>query len=102
MNNFVEKYDHAQCLITCRVAASDYSFEHFTYVEIADFTQKQIEQFVGNWFRDQEGEKDEEIGKKFLAEFEKGDSEGLRDLARTPLLLTWLCISFSETLSFPQ
>ncbi len=27
MNNFVEKYDRTQCLITCRIAASDYSFQ---------------------------------------------------------------------------
>jgi predicted NACHT family NTPase len=101
MNNFIEKYDRTQCLITCRIAASDYSFEHFTYVEIADFTEKQIEKFVTNWFR-KEGEKDEETCKKFLSEFKKEDNKGLRDLARTPLLLTLLCLAFNETLTFPQ
>jgi hypothetical protein len=102
MNNFVEKYDRTQCLITCRVAASDYSFKPFTYVEVADFTKKQIEQFVGNWFRNQEGERDEETRKKFLSEFARDDNKGLRDLARTPLLLTLLCLAFNETLTFPQ
>jgi len=102
MNNFVEKYDRTQCLITCRLAASDYSFERFTYVEIADFTENQIKTFVGNWFRNQAGEKDEETCKKFLAEFERNDNEGLRDLARSPLLLTLLCLAFNETLTFPQ
>jgi hypothetical protein len=101
MNNFIEKYDRTQCLITCRIAASDYSFGSFTYVEIADFTEKQIQAFVSNWFR-KEGEKDEETCKKFLAEFEKADNKGLRDLARTPLLLTLLCLAFNETLTFPQ
>jgi hypothetical protein len=101
MNNFVEKYDRTQCLITCRIAASDYSFKPFTYVEVADFTKKQIEQFAGNWFRNQEGEKDEETCKKFLAEFARGDNKGLRDLARTPLLLTLLCMAFDETLTIP-
>jgi predicted NACHT family NTPase len=100
INNFVEKYDRTQCLITCRVAASDYSFKPFTYVEVADFTQKQIEQFVGNWFRNG-GEKDEETSKKFLAEFVRDDNKGLRDLARTPLLLTLLCMAFDETLTIP-
>ena len=38
INNFVQKYHRTQCLITCRIAASDYSFKPFTYVEIADFT----------------------------------------------------------------
>ncbi len=102
MNNFIEKYDRAQCLITCRIAASDYSFKPFTYVEIADFTPKQMETFVGNWFRNQEGERDEETVKRFLTEFKKEDNKGLRDLARTPLLLTLLCLAFNETLTFPQ
>ncbi|MDT4952364.1 MAG: hypothetical protein QOJ02_502 [Acidobacteriota bacterium] len=86
INNFVEKYDQTQCLITCRVAANDYSFKPFTYVEIADF-----------WFR-----KNKETRDKFLAEFAKDDNKGLRDLARTPLLLTLLCLAFNETLTFPQ
>jgi hypothetical protein len=102
INNFIEKYDRTQCLITCRIAASDYSFKPFTYVEIADFTQQQIEKFVRNWFRNQEGEQDEETSKRFLTEFGKEDNKGLRDLARTPLLLTLLCLSFNETLTFPQ
>jgi predicted NACHT family NTPase len=102
MNNLVQKYDRTQCLITCRLAASDYSFNPFSYVEVADFTQRQIEQFVGNWFRNQEGEKDEETCRKFLTEFARADNKGLRDLARTPLLLTLLCLAFGETLTFPQ
>ncbi|MDQ1611780.1 MAG: hypothetical protein QOG00_1711 [Pyrinomonadaceae bacterium] len=101
MNNFIEKYDRTQCLITCRVAASDYSFEPFTYVEIADFTEAQIETFVRNWFR-KEGKKDEATAAKFLAEFAREDNEGLRDLARTPLLLTLLCLAYDETLTIPQ
>jgi hypothetical protein len=102
MNNFIEKYDRTQCLITCRIAASDYSFKPFTYVEIADFTEKQIQTFVANWFRNNEGEKDEETCAKFLSEFKRDDNKGLRDLARTPLLLTLLCLAFNETLTFPQ
>jgi hypothetical protein len=101
MNNFIEKYDRTQCLITCRLAASDYSFKPFTYVEIADFTEPQIKTFVSNWFR-KEGEKDEETRDKFLVEFAREDNKGLRDLARTPLLLTLLCLAFNETLTFPQ
>ncbi|MBV9925590.1 MAG: NACHT domain-containing protein [Acidobacteria bacterium] len=102
MNDFIEKYDRTQHLITCRLAASDYSFKPFAYVEIADFTPKQIETFVANWFRNNEGEKDEETCRRFLVEFKSEDNKGLRDLARTPLLLTLLCLSFNETLTFPQ
>jgi adenylate kinase family enzyme len=101
IQNFVERYDRTQCLITCRVAASDYSFQPFTYVEIAGFTRSQIRTFVEGWFR-KGGDKDEETCNRFLAEFERDDNKGLRDLARTPLLLTLLCLAFNETLSFPQ
>jgi predicted NACHT family NTPase len=102
MREFIEKYDQTQCLITCRLAANDYAFAPFTYVEIADFSENQIKTFVGNWFRDNEGAKDEETSTRFLTEFNKPDNQGLRDLARTPLLLTLLCLAFNETLTFPQ
>ena len=102
MKDFIEKYDRTQCLITCRIAANVYFFQSFKYVEIADFTEKQVKTFVGNWFRKKEGEKDEETRDKFLEEFAREDNKGLRDLARTPLLLTLLCLAFNETLTFPQ
>lgn len=102
INNFIEKYDRTQVLITCRIAASDYSFNPFTYVELADFTERQIETFVGNWFRNGEGGRDEETSRKFMEEFGRDDNKGLRDLARTPLLLTLLCLAFNETMTFPQ
>jgi hypothetical protein len=101
INNLVEKYDRTQSLITCRIAASDYSFKPFVYVEVADFTERQIEQFVGHWFR-RGSEKDEETCERFLTEFKKEENKGLRDMARTPLLLTLLCLAFNETLTFPQ
>jgi hypothetical protein len=111
MNNFIEKYDRTQCLITCRVAASDYSFQPFIYVEIAEFSDKQIETFVGNWFRKEKNkflwfgrkvEKDKETCDKFLSELKSDDNVGLRYLARTPLLLTLLCLAYDETRSFPH
>lgn len=102
MQNFIEKYDRTQFLITCRIAASDYSFESFHYVEVADFTEKQIEVFSKNWFRNEQGDKDETTSEGFLREFRRGENKGLRDLARTPLLLTLLCLAFNETLTFPR
>src|SRR2546423_1727743 len=102
MKDFMDKYDQTQCLITCRIAASVYYFPSFNYVEIADFTEQQIQTFVGNWFRNQEGEKDEETSKRFLKEFKIEENKGLRDLARTPLLLTLLCLAFDATLTFPR
>lgn len=102
MDDFIKKYDRAQCLVTCRIAASDYCFRPFAHVEIADFNERQIKKFVRNWFRSREGEEGEGTAGKLLEEFGKNDNKGLRDLARTPLLLTLLCLAFNETLTFPQ
>jgi predicted NACHT family NTPase len=102
MTNFIEKYDLAQYLITCRPAANDCSFSPFLYVEIADLSEVQIQTFVRNWFRDNQGERDEKTSRRFLEEFAKNENKGLRDLARTPLLLTLLCLAFNEALTFPH
>ncbi|MEO0970717.1 MAG: NACHT domain-containing protein [Cyanobacteria bacterium J06639_18] len=38
-------------VVTCRIAAREYTFENFTEVEVADFNEKQIHTFANNWFR---------------------------------------------------
>ncbi len=97
MQNFIEKYDTSKCLITCRLAANEYTFENFKYVEMADFDGEQVQQFVKNWFRE-----NEQIGEQFIAEFADIQNRHLRELASSPLLLTLLCLSYQETLGFPQ
>jgi predicted NACHT family NTPase len=96
VNNFSKQYAASQCLITCRIAATDFAFDQFTYVEMADFDDHQIHAFVGKWFKDNPAKRD-----KFLVEFEKEEYKGLRQLAQIPLLLTLLCLAFDETMSFP-
>jgi predicted NACHT family NTPase len=97
VNNFSKQYSPSQCLITCRIAATDFAFDQFTYAEMADFDDQQIRAFVRKWFKDNPAKL-----KKFLEEFEKAENRGLRELAQIPLLLTLLCLAFDETMSFPQ
>lgn len=97
LRNFSNQYSNAQCLITCRIAATEYEFEHFTYVELADFTEAQIRNFAAKWFSHEQA-KLELFEKTFVAP----ENKGLRELAKVPLLLSLLCLSFGETMSFPQ
>jgi len=97
MRDFTNKYLKAQCLITCRIAATSYSFDRFRYVELADFTDKQIETYASKWFHDQP-----EKSAQFFAEFEREENRNLREMARTPLLLGLLCLAFDATMSFPR
>jgi len=97
LQGFGRRYERAQVLITCRVAATEHGFEGFRYVEMADFDDEQVEIFVGNWFRESAKKRE-----SFVRELAKGGNRGLRELARTPLLLGLLCLSFEETLAFPR
>ena len=81
--------------ITCRIAAREYQFEKFTEVEVADFDDGQIKTFVNNWFR----ERDESKAERLLERL-KGN-QPVKELAKSPLLLTLLCLVFGERNDFP-
>lgn len=97
VRDFADQYAASRVLITCRTAASDYQFEHFTYCELSDFSEDQMRGFVQAWFQH-----DPIKQQAFLVEFDQPEHKGLRDLARTPLLLTLLCLTFEESMSFPR
>ncbi len=97
VKDFAKTFPHSRCVVTCRVAATDYQFEDFMYVELADFSPEQAECFANNWFR-----QDPAKAKGFSEEFRKPENRDLRDLGRTPLLLTLLCLNYEETLHFPR
>ncbi|WP_335100929.1 NACHT domain-containing protein [Nostoc sp.] len=84
-----------QFVITCRIAAKEYTFESFTEVEVADFDEEQIGIFAQNWFQLSDPVKAE----RFMHKLE--DNESIRELASSPLLLTLLCLVFGESADFP-
>ena len=96
LTDFSNHYRKSQIVITCRVAAREYVFEQYTDVEMADFTEEQVDAFVKKWFA-----VDPETLKLFKEDFAKPDQKGLRELAQSPLLLTLICLAFQETLHFP-
>lgn len=94
--DFSRQYVECNIVVTCRVAATDYSFAQFRYVEIADFTAHQKLEFAKKWYEDHPKNQ-----AAFLKGWNSPDSDRFRDLARTPLLLALLCLAFDETLQFP-
>jgi hypothetical protein len=97
LDRFTKKYSNARCLVTCRTAAIAHFFEHFRYVEVADFTGEQIDSFVAKWFTKQPKKL-----ARFQREFVKSQNQGIRELAKIPLLLVLICLSFEETMAFPE
>ena len=96
IRSLAQKCDKAQCVVTCRVAANDYSLVEFKHAEMAGFDQDQVRMFVDRWFKH-----DVDIRERFRKEFEKPGNTGLRELANSPMLLSLLCLSFEEALEFP-
>jgi hypothetical protein len=100
---FARQYGECHIVVTCRIAAVDYTFEPaFTYLEVADFASDQVDAFVRAWFWD-ESDKDKGVAlaADMLAALKLPKHKGIRDLSRNPLLLTLLCLNYAETLSFP-
>ncbi len=88
-------YNKCQFVISCRIATYNYWFSTFTDVELANFSNAQIEKFIKNWFW-----KEPEVGDKCLMQLYS--SPELKEIANSPILLTLLCIVFSELYNFPM
>ncbi len=83
-------------VITCRIAAEEYTFEQFTEVEVAEFDDKQVAKFTNNWFHSRN---DAVKAKRFLEKLK--EDKPIREMAASPLLLTLLCLVFEDSGSFP-
>jgi hypothetical protein len=88
ITQFVFEFHRCQILLTCRVAASNYDFQGFTYVEMADFTPEQQKTFIYRWF---DKRHDKEACWQALQD---SHNKTLQELARIPLLLSLLCVVF--------
>ncbi|HEY9656998.1 MAG TPA: signal transduction protein, partial [Allocoleopsis sp.] len=96
IDEFSTQFHKCLFVMTCRIAAREYTFEQFTEVEIADFDDQQVIHFVNQWFQAKnDSEKTTQLLKKLR------DHQRIGDLARNPLLLTLLCLVFQESADFP-
>ena len=67
---------------------------------MADFDDKQIEQFIHNWFNT-ELDKQDKTADKCWSLLNEPSNEAAKELAQTPLLLTLLCLVYDKSQSFP-
>jgi predicted NACHT family NTPase len=94
IRSFSEQFCDNHFVITCRIAAWEYTFEKFTEVEVADFDEAQVAAFAAKWF-----------SQKFIkpALFLQAIKQNAKiyQLAVSPLLLTLLCLTFEQSGEFP-
>ncbi|MEH1945108.1 MAG: NACHT domain-containing NTPase [Nostoc sp.] len=94
IREFSDRFLKNQFVMTCRIAAREYTFEKFTEVEVADFDDDQISNFTHNWFKDKAVKPE-----TFIKRLE--ENSRIKQLAASPLLLTLLCLAFEESGDFP-
>ncbi|NES00296.1 MAG: NACHT domain-containing NTPase, partial [Symploca sp. SIO1B1] len=95
IQQFTEQYHTNSFVLTCRIAAREYTFEKFTEVEMADFDDQQIKTFVSKWFQ----AKESDLADYFMEQLK--ETKPIKELATNPLLLTLLCIEFEDSGAFP-
>lgn len=96
IRNFVDRYDKNRFIISCRIAAYRHNFRRFTDVEIANFDDQQIYQFIQHWFSD-----DPHKGQECWAKLASSDYAAAKELSHTPLLLTLTCLLYQRAGQFP-
>ncbi len=100
IQDFADKYKDNRYITSCRTAFYNTYLQKFTDVELAEFDDEQIVQFANNWFT-AEVDRRNKTAKIFLEQLFESQNIPILELARTPLLLTFLCLTFDDTQRFP-
>ncbi|WP_103667983.1 NACHT domain-containing NTPase [Pseudanabaena sp. BC1403] len=99
IQDFVDRYDKNRYIASCRTAAYRYNFKRFSDVILSEFDDGQIQQFINNWFRSEE---DKQAGTAALCWelLERDENKAAKELAHSPILLTFLCLTYDKSQTF--
>jgi NACHT domain len=100
IHDFVDRYSGNSFVISCRTAFYKSYFSRFRDVLLADFDDEQISNFVHNWFRSDQ-DRQRGIAEEFLKILGEPANASANELASTPLLLTFLCLTYDDRQRLP-
>jgi predicted NACHT family NTPase len=100
IQDFVTKYDKNRYISSCRVAAYRSTWNRFRDIELSNFDNSQIHQFIQNWFSS-ELDKQSKTSERCWRLLNEPGNVAAKELAHTPLLLTFLCLVYNRTQGFP-
>jgi GTPase SAR1 family protein len=101
IQDFVNQYRQNRFIISCRTAAYQGGFNNLVKVEMADFDDGQIQQFITNWFS-QDKDREVDVANTCWELLKSQDYQATKELAHTPLLLTFLCLVYDDSQAFPK
>ncbi len=96
IHEFIETYPKCQMIVTSRIVGYHDELRGFTKLELMEFNDKQIEQFIQNWFSETNPEKAQSM---YRAIKENGQ---IKKLARNPLMIAIIAIIYEEDKKLPQ
>ncbi len=104
VGDFVDQYGRAdggnRFVTSCRTAQYKNYFKKFSDVVLADFSDEQVEKFAEAWFSSLKATQ-HDVAAEFLKQLRNPGNAGALELARTPLLLTFLCMTFEKGQELP-
>jgi energy-coupling factor transporter ATP-binding protein EcfA2 len=100
IRNLVDQYPDCRYVTSCRTAFYKNYFTRFTDALLTDFTDDQIRNLIENWFR---SDRDRELGTAttLWGLLKDPKHQATRELARTPLLATFLCLVYDVRQQLP-
>jgi hypothetical protein len=100
IHELIDRHPECRYVTSCRTAFYKNFFTRFTDALLTDFTDDQIHNLIENWFR---SDRDRELGiAATLWDLLKDTKhQATRELARTPLLATFLCLVYDHRQKLP-
>jgi energy-coupling factor transporter ATP-binding protein EcfA2 len=101
IQDFVDQHDQNRFICSCRTAVYRHNFKRFNDVVMADFDDNQIQSFIYNWFQ---SDLDYRAGtaERCWELLQKEENKAAKELAQTPLLLTFLCLVYNRSQDLPK
>lgn len=102
LREMAEQYANNRWILTCRTQIIASIPDGFTSVEVADFSQEQVQWFVQNWFQ-ATGQSDAEV----LQQWERfnhavNKNSAVKELTATPVLLSLMCLVLHDEGEMPS
>jgi predicted NACHT family NTPase len=88
IEDFVDRYSKNRFIASCRIAAYRSYFTRFSDVIMADFDDEQIQKFIQNWFSATQ-DRQFDVAKRCWELLQQQEYQSAKELAQTPLLLTF-------------
>lgn len=97
-----EEYPGNRFILTCRTQVIDRIPDRFDIVEVADFRDEQVIEFVDNWLSSSGMKLGDIDKKKSSLNNAFNDNPALKELSRTPVLLSLICMLLGDQGSIPS